>query len=316
MSAPLEAFLVSEDAQMRIVLENAARVGERPSTPVRIQGEVGTGKEVLARFIHENTPTRRGAEFVRVSCAAGDETALEAELFGRDAARGALERAAGGTLFLEDVETLPLRLQLELLSALKLGRAHRPAAGREEVPFDARVVAAGTSDLPRAVRAGTFRADLFHRLDVFRLAIPPLRERRADIVPLARWFLGQFARQWVKAPKQLSPEAESRLLLHEWPGNVRELRNALEGALISERAALIGAASLPIGAQDAPSEAFFAIHLSPGEAPPTMDEVERQYLERVLRHAKGNRSEVSRLTGLSYPTVARKIADYGLKGPA
>ncbi|MHB8418292.1 MAG: sigma 54-interacting transcriptional regulator [Myxococcales bacterium] len=316
MNAPrLEGLFTSENDAMRAVFEDAARVGERPDTPVRIQGEVGTGKELLARFIHQSTPTRREAAFVKVACAGSSEGLLEAELSGRaDAGPGALERARGGTLFLEDVGELPARLQLELLRTLKTGRFRRAGDGGEG-PFEARLVVAATGDLGRAVRQGSFRPDLFHRLDVFRLTLPPLRQRREDILPLARWFLGEFSRQWVRAPKALAADAEQKLLAHGYPGNVRELRNLMESALIAARGERIDAAALSFGSFAPLDELFFAIHLTGTEAPPTMEEVEKLYLERVLRYAKGNRSEVSRVTGLSYPTVARKIAEYGLEVP-
>ncbi len=319
MTAPLEALLTSEDEDMRALLESAARVGERPATPVRIQGELGSGKETLGRFIHQSTPARRDAPFVVAACAWTAEETLRAELFGRERAApdwpetlpGALERVAGGTLFLDDVGELPRRVQLELLQALKTHRFRR-LGGSEDLALDARVIVATTSDLARAVRKGTFRSDLFHQLEVFRLAVPPLRKRRQDILPLARWFIGQFSRQWVRPAKTLSPEAEEKLLSYAYPGNVRELRNMVESALIEERGETIGPASLPIGGGLAGEETFFSIHLGNDELPPRMAEVEKRYLERVLRFAKGNRSEVARVLGLSYPTVTRKIAEYGL----
>jgi DNA-binding NtrC family response regulator len=322
MSALLEAYLTSEDEAMRAVLESAARVGERPETPVRIQGEIGSGKETLARFIHQSTPQRRDRPFVGLSCVWTAEETLRAELFGRERAApdwpeptpGALERVSGGTLFLDDVGELPRRVQLELVQTLKTGRFRRLGGG-EDLPLNARVVVSTTSDLARAVRKGTFRSDLFHQLEVFRLALPPLRKRHADILPLARWFIDQFSRQWVRPPKRLSPEAEGKLLSYGYPGNVRELRNMVESALIEERGDLIAPTSLPLGGSFMSEDTFFAIHLGNDELPPRMAEVEKRYLERVLRFAKGNRSEVARVLGLSYPTVTRKIAEYGLEVP-
>ena len=321
MSAPLEALLTSGDEVMRAVLEDAARVGERPATPVRILGEMGSGKETLARFIHERTPSRRAGPFVVLSCAAAEDT-LRAELFGRERGTangaerspGALERASAGTLFLDDVGELPRRAQLELTTAFKTG-LYRRVGGSEDLAWDARVIAGTTTDLGRAVRKGTFRADLFHRLEVFRLTLPPLRNRRKDILPLACWFILQFSRQWTRPAKELSPEAAEKLLSYNYPGNVRELRNTVESALIAERGDRIGPESLVLGTGTAPEDAFFAIHLGQDELPPRMAEVEKRYLERVLRFAEGNRSEVARLLGLSYPTITRKIAEYGIEVP-
>ncbi len=312
----LEALFVSENSGMRAVLERAARVGERPETPVRIEGEAGSGKEVLARFIQACTPERRDGAFVRVACAGAGEELLEAELFGLERAPGALEQAHGGTLFLEDVAELPGRLQLELLRTLKTGRVRR-LAGTDTAPFDARVIVASTADLARAVRQGALRAELYHRLDVVQLSIPPLRLRREDILPLARFFLQRIASQWVRPVPSLSPEAEAALMAHDFPGNVRELRNAIEGALTAERGELIGPDALALGppAGAAGEERFFEVQLDDERRPPPLEEVEKRYLERVLVYAKGNRSEVARVLGVSYPTVTRKIAEYGIKLP-
>ncbi|HUB07032.1 MAG TPA: sigma 54-interacting transcriptional regulator [Myxococcales bacterium] len=320
---PLEGLFTSENEAMRALLEGAARAGQRPSAPVRIHGEVGTGKELLARFIHEHTPAKKKAAFVKVASAGSTEELLEAELFGQERAgsgraetpKGALEHASGGTLFLEDAAELPARLQVQLLRALKTGRFH-PVGSVQERPFDARVIVSTVPDLARAVRKGAFRSDLFHRLDVLSLALPPIRSRREDIVPLARWFLGHLGREWVRPVPALSPEAEVALVVHDWPGNVRELRNVMESAMISEPGQLITAASLPLGKNSSErEEALLTVRVGEDEAPPPMAEVEKRYIEAVLRRAKGNRSEVSRVLGLSYPTVTRKIAEYGIKAP-
>ncbi len=311
----LEGLFTSRNAEMAAVLERAERVGERPETPLHVQGEVGTGKEILARFVHERTPERARGPFVRMACAGTSVEMLEADLFGRSGgAPGALEEAAGGTLFLEDVGELPPRLQVELVRALKTGRFRR-AGGGDDATFDARVVSASPIDLAKAARHGLFRSDLFHRLDVVRLALPPLRQRREDVLPLARWFLGHLSRQWARAARELTEAAEQKLLAHDYPGNVRELRNMIESALVAARGPRVEAEALPLAASGLHDDAFFAIHLVGEESPPPMAEVERLYLERVLRFARGNRSEVARVLGLSYPTVARKIAEYGLKPP-
>jgi len=313
-SPPQEALLDSVDAAMRALLTSAERVAERRELPVRIHGELGSGKEVLARFIHEHTPGASDGPFITFACAGLSEEALRVGLFGAEARAcegatpGAVEQAAGGTLYLEDIGELPMRLQLELLLVLKTNRFRR-LAGARDLPLDARLIAGSVHDLTQAARVGSFRADLFHRLDVFRLAIPPLRSRRDDILPLARWFIEQFSRQWVRPPTQLTREAEELLAAYEYPGNIRELRNMVESALIAERGDRLGPSSLSLGTAATRDDAFFAIYLDRGDTPPTMAEIERLYLERVLKYAKGNRSEVSRILGISYPTVARKLAD-------
>jgi two-component system response regulator AtoC len=316
-------LLETRSPAMRAALEQAERVAESPSTSVLLQGESGTGKEVVARLIHARTPGRSEEAFVELNCAAISEGLLESELFGHERGaftdakstkRGLMEVADGGTLFLDEVGELSPPLQTKLLRALETMRFRR-VGGTRDLSTDLRVLAATNRNLAEEVRLGRFRLDLFHRLDVFHLQLPPLRERREDLSPLARFLLGRIAQRLLKPAPSLSPEAERILAGYAWPGNVRELRNVLERAVILARGPEIGAAELVLGEGPGPAApAFFEAPLVDGR-PPTLAELERAYLVRLLAHAGGNRTQVARLLDVSYPTVAKKVADYGIPLP-
>ena len=319
----VDALLETRSAAMREVVERARKVAQSPSTSVLLQGESGTGKEVVARLIHDQTPGRRDEALVALNCAAIAEGLLESELFGhergaftdaRSGKRGLLELAAGGTLFLDEIGELGPVLQTKLLRALET-TTFRRVGGTRDLPADVRIIAATNRNLEEEVAAGRFRLDLFHRLDVFHLTLPPLRERREDIPQLARFLLDRIAQRLVRPPPGLSPEAEKVLLGYSYPGNVRELRNVLERALILEGGAQITPASLVLGKLLRPPLGFFSVGLGDDGQPPTLAGLEKQYLERLLDHAHGNRTQVARLLDVSYPTVAKKIADYGIKLP-
>ena len=322
--APSQWLLASQSPAMRAALEQAERVAQSPSTSVLLQGESGTGKEIIARLIHAKTPGRCDEAFVELNCAAISEGLLESELFGHERGaftdakstkRGLMEVADGGTLFLDEVGELSAPLQTKLLRALETMRFRR-VGGTRDLSTDLRILAATNRNLADEVRAGRFRLDLFHRLDVFHLVVPPLRERREDVSALARFLLERIAERLLKPPPQLTPEAEKILAAYSWPGNVRELRNVLERAVILERSGIIGPAALVLGqgAAAAPESAFFEAALIDGR-PPTLAELEKLYLERLLAHAQGNRTQVARLLDVSYPTVAKKITDYAIVLP-
>lgn len=311
------AFCPGASAAMREVLALAAKVGVSPDTTVLVTGESGTGKELLAQRVHLETPGRGDAPFVEINCAAIPETLLEAELFGHekgaftDAARaraGLLEEAEGGTLFLDEVGDMPLATQAKLLKVLET-RTFRRLGGARDLEADVRFVAATHRDLDAAVAEGRFRLDLFHRLDVFRIHVPPLRERRDDVLPLARFFLAELAARAGKAIEGLAPETERRLLAYGFPGNVRELRNVIERAVILEGGRLLSPEAVLLRASPAAPEPA----PPPAAAPPTLAEVEREYLAALVERAAGNKSQVARWTGLSYPTVVKKLADYGIE---
>ena len=314
-------FCEGGSAAMRQVLSLADRVAASPDTTVLVTGESGTGKELVAQRVHLATPGRGEAPFVELNCAAIPETLLEAELFGHekgaftDAARskpGLLEEAEGGTLFLDEVGDMPLPTQAKLLKVLET-RTFRRLGGTRDLEADLRFVAATHRDLDAAVASGAFRLDLFHRLDVFRIHLPPLRERPEDVLPLARFFLGELAVRAGRAVPRLSPEAERRLAGYPFPGNVRELRNVIERAVILEPGPLLTPAALRLHGE--PGGADAAAPAASGAAegpPPTLAEMERRYLVELLERAQGNRSQVARWLDVSYPTVQKKIADFGI----
>ncbi len=293
-----------ENPAMKRVLEQAARVADS-EVSVLILGESGVGKEVLARFIHQHS--RRAAQaIVRVDCGALPEHLVESELFGHEKGaftgagatrKGQFEMAQGGTVFLDEIGELPLALQPKFLHVLESGRFRR-VGGSHEIQSDARLIAATNRDLEAEVREGRFRQDLFYRLNVFPLTIPPLRERKDDILALTDHFL---------RPRKLrlAPAAERLMMGYHWPGNVRELRNVLERAAVLADGSLI----LP---HDLPPQLN-----TPAPAPATgapagrMDEVQRQAILDALRQTGGNKTRAAEQLGISRRNLIYKLRDYG-----
>ena len=313
--AELLTDLVAAGPAMQTLLQDALRVARSDAT-VLITGETGTGKEVLARFIHAAS-TRRLQPLVAVNCAAIPAALLAGELFGheRGAFTGATEarpgrfrEAAGGTLLLDEIGDMPLELQPVLLRILETRRV-TPLGARSEVPVDLRIVAATHRHLPTEVEAGRFRADLYYRLNVIELEIPPLRERPEDILPLARLFLARR-----DEPRRLSRAAAEILLGHAWPGNVRELANAMERARLLARAELILPEHLPRAVRhDRPLPAELRPLLGDATRPlPTLEEVEISSLQAALAHTDGNRTHAARLLGISRRGLIKKLRRFGL----
>jgi two-component system response regulator AtoC len=333
-------LLVSENTAMRQVDALISAVAKSPTTTVLIEGESGTGKQLVAQLIHERTEARRGEPFIEINAASLPEAFVESEIFGhergaftdaRTQKRGLLELSDGGSLFLDEVAELSLAAQAKLLKVLETSTFRR-LGGTLDVHVDVRFIAATHRDLPALAREGKFRGDLFHRLDVFRIRLPPLRERPEDILALAREFLRECAERMGKRFSGFSPDAERKLRSHTYPGNVRELANIVERAAILDAGPEIGASaiSLVVPVERGPAEDSAAPPPSRGDyfpallaelgRPPTLSEIERAYLLDVLAHARGNRSLAARLMGVSYPTVTRKISEYGIDlaalGPA
>jgi len=291
------------------------------SMPVLVLGETGTGKEMVARALHRHS-ARADRPFVAVNCSAIPKELLESELFGhvRGAFTGATgERAGcfraadGGVLLLDEIGDMALDVQAKILRALQEGEV-TPLGSHRTVKVDVRVVAATHRDLAAAVREGRFREDLLYRLDVLSIRLPPLRERLADIVPLAEHFLRRAAAP--EAPKALSAEAAQRLLSHPWPGNVRELRNVMERCQALVRHRVIGGADLAAGLGTArPDEAAPALPPDwlEGELPAAVERLERLLIAHALAQAQGNRAEAARRLGIHRQLLYRKLTQYGLE---
>jgi len=329
-SASSRELQLGESAAMKRVAELVEAVAQSPWTTVLVEGESGTGKQIVARRIHDRTAalSLRSGEptppFVELNAAALPEQLVESELFGYERGAftdakgqkpGLLELADGGSLFLDEIAELPPGAQAKLLKVLETGTFRR-LGGVDDVHVQLRFIAATHNDLPKAVRSGAFREDLFHRLDVFRIQLPPLRDRPADLLPLARGFVREFAERMGKRIAGLTPEAEALLAAYRYPGNVRELRNVIERAVILEAGETLTAGAVRLNSQPASgNETLLQRSLASRGRPPTLAEVERDYLEELLRYAGGNKSSVARLMGVSFPTVARKIAEYGIESP-
>jgi len=274
---------------------------------VLITGESGTGKEVVARAIHANSP-RRNMPMVVIHCGALTETLLESELFGHERGaftgaqfrrKGKFEVADGGTVFLDEISDISLRTQSDLLRVLQEKEIVR-VGGAQPVKVDFRCVAATNRSIDELVKAGTFRPDLYYRLNVFAINIPPLRERREDIPLLADYFLRRFCASTNREPPHLSPAAIDALMAHDWPGNVRELENAVERALVVGRNGEIGPAHFALGVR--------AESLASGGR--TLEEVERTHIEKVVAECDGNLSRAARVLEIDRTTLYHKLKRY------
>ena len=299
-------------------LDLARRVAQSPKTTVLLLGETGAGKELFARGIHYASATSE-QPFVPVNCAAIPETLLESELFGhergaftdaRKRKNGLFELAGQGTLFLDEIHQMPLSLQPKLLRALESRRV-RLLGGEEEIEIKCRVVAASNPLLEQAVANGAFREDLFYRLNVFSISIPPLRERPEDIPIIARQILVESVSEHGRI-KVLSPQALEALLSHRWPGNVRELRNVIErAAILSGDDRTIRPEHLLIQRRLAAAGTESEGEIRFTRAGKTLAAIEREAIEITLRLTRGNRSAAARMLGISRPRLARKLKDVG-----
>jgi two-component system NtrC family response regulator len=293
--------------------------------PVLVLGETGTGKEMVARALHRYS-ARAERPFVAVNCSAIPKELLESELFGhvRGAFTGAtgerpgcFRAADGGVLLLDEIGDMALDVQAKILRALQEGEV-TPLGSHKTVKVDVRVIAATHRDLAAAVREGRFREDLLYRLDVLSIRMPPLRERLADIIPLAEHFLRRAALQGAPdaVPKALSAEAAQRLLSHPWPGNVRELRNVMERCHALVRHRVIGGADLDLAlGAAAPGEAPATLPADwlEGELPAAVEKLERLLIAHALAQTQGNRAETARRLGIHRQLLYRKLAQYGLE---
>ena len=316
--------LLGTSQAIQEVYEQIRRVAPFKST-VLVTGESGTGKELVSRAIHSLSPVG-GGPFVAVNCSAMPHELVESQLFGHEKGsftgataqhKGFFEAADGGTLFLDEIGDLPAEAQTKMLRALEDRQVTR-LGGTRPVDVNVRLVAATNLDLHKAVTEGRFREDLYYRLNVLRIELPPLRKRREDIPLLVRVFLDQFARENGVPPRNIDPEALIQMQAFEWPGNVRELKNITERLVVMARGETIEADDLPdevrnISSKDPEAPAQ--------EEPPTdplaaltglsMDEIEEAVIHRALEHTNGNRTQAAKMLDISLRTLQRKLKDYG-----
>ena len=315
--------VICESPAFQHALEMAEQVATSEVNTILIQGDSGSGKNVIARFIHAASD-RRGRPLLEVSCATIPENLLESELFGHERGaftdakvtkRGVFELADGGTVVLDEIGELRLDLQAKLLHFLE-ERRFRRVGGTREITVDVRVVALTNRDLQAMVRDKSFRNDLFFRLSVFPLALPPLAERAQDIVPLARHFLATLQPKLGRRFAGFDREAENRLLAYSWPGNVRELRNVVERAMVLERGERIGARSLvldwagPSGGIAATGEGAGAEGATGGIQP--LEEMERDLVGRAMRATQDNQTRAAELLGITRDQLRDRLKKFGL----
>ena len=318
--------VVGTSAKMNELIGLLKRVAPT-NAAVLIQGETGTGKELVAQAIHHNSP-RKNKPFVALNCAALSDTILESELFGHVAGAftdarsdrvGKFEYANGGTLFLDEVGDMPMPTQIKLLRVLESGEITR-VGSNEPVKVNVRLLSATNRHLEQAIAAGTFRSDLYHRLKVVTVVLPRVAERREDIPLLVEHFMKQFGRRHEKTVKSMSTAARRRLMAYDWPGNVRELRNAVERMVVVDVDGVLDLDDLPSElaepqAADAASDATSPPASGPGLAGLVgrpLEEVERLFIAATLQAAGGNREEAAAMLGIGERTLYRKIKEFGL----
>jgi len=315
--------IVASSPKMKSVLRFARRVAESEASTILIEGESGTGKDVIAQYMHHFGNRRKGP-FVSLNCAAIPDTLMESELFGfekgaftdaRAAKAGILEIASSGTIFLDEIGEMPVQLQAKLLRVLEEQKFRR-LGGVRDIQVDLRVMAATNRTLVEAIDQGKFRLDLYYRLNVIQVWLPPLRERREDILPLARYFNLLYSTRFRREMKGLSDDAETVLLAYDWTGNVRELRNIMERATLLEETEWIQVPSLQLesrssAAMDAKAGAEAAVAVS--GAPATLEETERTMLLQALEKSYWNQTRAAVLLGISRDALRYKVKKFNLK---
>lgn len=331
--------VIGVSKEMQEIIEQSRMVADS-RVSVLVEGESGTGKELIARAIHFNSP-RAAGPFVPIHCAAIPESLLESELFGHEKGSftgaiqrriGQIESADGGTVFLDEVGEIPLSVQVKLLRVIEQREITR--IGRTQpVPVDMRMVAATNKDLSREVAEGRFREDLYYRLNVVRITIPPLRQRPVDIPALVHHFLETLGRENNRPSLKISQDALQCLMNYSWPGNIRQLRNVLEQTIVFSRGDFLNLEDLPLSVhaetQNTPaltSAAARAPHISSEETPSagdlgiddkmTLDEIERRYIVYTLDKLKENRTRTAEKLGISRRTLQRKLKELGLEEQA
>jgi DNA-binding NtrC family response regulator len=305
--------VVAASPAMKEVLKVASRLASVTS-PVLVEGESGTGKDLLAHFIHYRGP-RRDGPFLKIHCPSIPEDLLESELFGhekgaftdaRHAKAGKIELADGGTLYFDQVHDLQPSLQAKLLRVVEERRFER-LGGTRTIEVDVRFISSASQDLRQAVAAGTFRDDLYHRLSVVPLTLPPLRDRRDDVLPLAETFLARERERGTTRARTFAREAADVLRGYHWPGNVRELRSVVERAAIVSSDEVVAASALPSQVAEQPSTLWLG-----RERRPSLKEVEQAYIRHVLEQVQGNQTRAASVLGISRKALWEKRRRYGM----
>jgi DNA-binding NtrC family response regulator len=308
------ASIIGKSQEMKHVFEMVRQVAPA-RTSVLITGESGVGKEMIAEALHYNSP-RRDKPLVKVHCAALTETLLESELFGHEKGaftgavarkRGRFELAHLGSLFLDEIGDINGNVQIKLLRVLDEKKFER-VGGEETIEIDVRVIAATNRDLREGIAKGTFREDLYYRLNVVNIHIPPLRERKDDIPLLVAAFLAEFSRENGKRIDGIDPKARLALYNYAWPGNVRQLRNSIESAVVLCKGSLIGIDDLPPSIRGDSSEEFIRVPVGAN-----LSDVEQEDIRSTLSHEGGNKSRTAEILGIGRKTLHRKLQEYGLE---
>jgi transcriptional regulator with PAS, ATPase and Fis domain len=309
--AALPHNVVAESDSMKKIFQLADQVAQQPTT-VLLTGESGTGKEVVARFIHSRSP-RKDHAFIAINCSAIPETLLESELFGHEKGsftgaiqtrRGRFELADGGTLFLDEIAEMGVNLQAKLLRVLQEQHFERIGSDRT-MAVDVRVIAATNNDLAKSIAGGSFREDLYYRINVFPIHLPPLRERREDILPLTEYFLKSLSVRTGKSVPSINPEARDLLHSYDWPGNARELANAIERALIVSRGGAIEIEDLPLKPESESTKLG---------RPGLLAQVERTTILESLTRNNSDRKRAAEELGISLRTLQYRLKEYGIIG--
>jgi two-component system response regulator HydG len=297
---------------MQGVFDTLRQVAPSNAT-VLIVGESGTGKELVARAVHANSP-RRGNHFVALNCAALSESILESELFGHEKGaftgatytrKGRFEYAHGGTLFLDEIGDMPPSVQIKLLRVIEYGEVFR-VGSNEPIRVDVRLIAATHKDLPTLIKEGRFREDLYFRLKVVTVEMPPLRDRLEDLPLLVQAFATEFAQTYGKKPPEITPQAMELLYDYSWPGNVRELRNCIESMVVLDKDGKIDEEDVPRYVKQPPQAGA-----PPGVAGVNLEEGEKERIRKALALCEGNREKAARMLGIGERTLYRKIKRYG-----
>lgn len=316
------ANIIGESAGIKDALRLAEKVAQSPDTTVLIEGETGTGKEIIAKAIHTHS-NRISKPFVSINCGAISKDLVESELFGyakgtftgglQEGKKGKFELASEGTLFLDEIEELAPSAQVKLLRIIE-EREFYSVGGTEKKKVDVRIIAATNRGLEEQIKEGTFREDLYYRLNVLKIYLPPLRERKEDIIPLALCFMNRFNEKFGKGFQGIAKDAQKLLVDYPWRGNVRELRNIIERVILLENDRMLQVKHLAFLTgfrKPAPDEPGFGIHIPPSGI--DIEELNKSLVIQALRMSRGNRTKAARLIGLTRATILYRMDKYGIK---